>query len=206
MALPLGAIVEVTYLSTLFSQRIMNVLHYVVTNESTTVSPVQEMEDLAGTFAANGVGDILPAYLACLPENLVVDLVRCQAILPTRYRAINQVINEQGLLGTASTANVQGSITKTTTFSGRDQIGSIHLPLASESISGGLVTGGTRTLMDALADELKVTVTEDVGGGAYAPVLFHRNPLTVPRYSLITEMVPQTTSRVMRRRTVGLGV
>lgn len=205
MALPVNTVIEVTYRSTLNSQVCMNVFHYVVTTQSTTVGNLDEVEDFINLFVDNGVGSIRPAYAACLPENLTVVEVLGQPIYPIRYRRVAAGVGEQGLRGQATSSNLQASITKQTQLGGRDQVGAVHVPMTAEDSLNGLVVAGLKANLVTLADRLDSSLTDAVGGGVYAPCIYHRNDEAIPKYAIITKMYPQDTTRVMRRRTVGVG-
>lgn len=206
MAEPANTVIEVGLEGTLFGQRIINVLHYAVFNPSTTVNYADELEQLAMVFSDVGIGGFGSGYLGCMPTSFNWDFTRCQSIYPIRKRVIRIGVGEPGRFNTTTTANVSASITKRTVFAGRSQIGGIRLVLPTTESLQGKITIAARANLDLFANQLDVRVLEPTGGGTYDPVIYHRKAGVVPKFDKVTDCVPETTTRVMRRRTVGLGV
>lgn len=206
MAVPAGTIIEVGLQGKLFEQRVLNVMHYEVIQVSTTVDYLDEMGQLAGVFGDIGVGSFGAAYLACMPTGYTWDYVTTQSVFPTRLKKVQIGIGEPGVAGATTTANVSQSVTTTTIKAGRDQVGGRRLPLATSQSASGQLTVEAFGNLGLLADQMETTIEEPVGGGRYRPVIFHRNPAANPRFDRIIEVLPQRTTRVVRRRTVGLGI
>lgn len=202
----LNDVVETTIQGTLFGQTIMSVLHFQVTQASTIVNPIEEMETLAGLFADIGVNGFGAAYLACVPSQYTMKRVSCQVVHPVRERRGTITVDEQGSGGTGFTPNVSQAITTFTGFAGRAHIGGLRLPLAGDRVIQGYLTAGATAALGLLSDLLDQVLVEPVGAGQYTPVIYHRKPMPGGQVTKILGAFPQPEARVMRRRTVGLGI
>lgn len=205
MPLPVGAIFEVTYIGRLFNQLTMNVRHYYVTAQSTTPGITDEVENILGHFSDMGVGSVLPAYLQVVPEELTVEKAVVQVLTPSRFRKQFETINQAGLSAMTTTSNVQASITFTTRLSGRDQQGGMRVPASPGQAVGGLWEAGYVTALTTLAARFSEPITEPNGDGIYQPCVYHRTKGPPADRSDIVAFIIQPSSRVIRRRTLGVG-
>lgn len=206
MPLPENAIIELTYLGKIYNQTTMNVRHYYVAAQGTTPSITDEVENFLGHFTDMGVGSVLPAYIACIPEELNVYRVVAQVLRPSRFRKQFETISQNGLASSSPVTNVQASITFTTRLSGRDQQGGMRVPAAPVAALDGTWTAGYQTLLTTLAARLSEPITEPGGDAIYAPCIFHRGKATPADRTEINAFIIQPTTRVIRRRTVSVGV
>lgn len=205
MGLPVGTIWQVGIESLVSGQRCLNILHYRTTAESTITGIADEAESVAAEM--NKVNGVIPKMLACMHTSATIVRVSAQAIRNTRYARQFVEVDEDGSIGTGSvTPNVSAVITKRTTFSGRWAVGSFHLAgIPSSQIVNGLLDSGYKTLVSEIASEILAPLDPTVGGGEYEPILLH--PLGQHGgYTALTQADVQDTVRVMRRRTVGLGI
>lgn len=206
MALPLNAVIEAAYVGRCNLQTIMSVFHYRVANISTIQGTNEELEEFRQRFGTLGVGSQLVNYLNVMPSNYTLTLVTAQAIIPFRSR---KNVQSNSIGGTnanaASTSNLQASITLTTALGGRDQVGGKRLLLPDGTYEDGLVNDQQQQLMYALGGNFVAPITAIQGGGVYNPCIWHRAfPLNPP--SDVVGFITQRTVRVIRRRTVGVGV
>lgn len=207
MALPANSVIECAFVGRLSGQRVLNLFHYrVLTPAPTTVTPAAELDQLLAILADPGVGSIKGFYLAAVPNNYTLEQITVQGIRPIRLRRQFTPINEAGFGGTATTPNVQASITAVTNFGGRDQVGGQRVPASPTNATGGNWTGPYVSTLGNLASAWKQDV-DNVGlGSKYRRVIFHRKQQGVNEWTDIQDMFPQPTSRVIRRRTVGVGI
>lgn len=205
MALPVGSIIEVAYIGDLYNQLTMNVRHYYVAAQSTTPGITDEIENLLGHFSSMGVGDILPAYLQCVPEELTVRRVSVQPLRPQRFRRQVEAITQMGLGGPSSTSNVQAAITFTTRLSGKDQQGGMRVPASPGNALGGVWAPSYITDLTTLAARFSEAITEPDGDGIYQPCIFHRKLAAPNDRTDIVAFAIQSSTRVIRRRTLGVG-
>lgn len=207
MAIGVGDIIEVTYQSTLFLQKVMTVLHYRVAATPTQQDPIQSQNDFLQRIKSGGARDKVSPYVACISNQLNVDTITAQYIAPTRIVRSSLVQNVTGsLAGSPNTANVAATLEKTTQKAGRKFRGSIHLPgIRSQDYASGLIQAAELTLLTALGVSLQLSIDEAAGTGLWFPVIWHRTkPVTTSSDDVLT-IVPKDTVRVMRRRTVGVG-
>lgn len=206
MAIPVGTIIEVTQLTRLCGQTCMNVYHYAVNIASSTPNGVNELTDFLNQHWNAGPGTISEAFLSVIPVSAEVFASYAQAVFPVRARKV--VINQAhvGQRDVANQANVQASVTLTADLAGRRYIGGKRVPMTPlDSLDGNLIATYVPVLLlyaVACAEPLAVAI----GGGEYVPVIYHRPPAPPPQFSLITDAFVQPTTRVIRRRTVGLGI
>lgn len=197
----------VTLKGTLNQQTIMNTFHYRIFNMPAGGQTVAQVYvHLEDYFEA--AGGIIEKYLACLPTNYSLDVMWVQCVGPTERYVKTTAL--QGLDGTgvgeARTSNLAGVITRTTEKSGRSQVSALHLPIGGDDtwLAGGSLQPAVRLAMAALCTEL-VKDTGDPPNLVLDPVIYH-GPPPFAAADFIVKAVPQDTARVMRRRTVGLGI
>jgi hypothetical protein len=206
MPLPLSAIIEAAYVGECNGQTVMNIFHYRVETQSSIADVGAEVLVFRQAFGSLGGGSMLAAYLLCMPTNYTLTRVTAQPIYPTRYRRNTQG-NEVAGTGSAAalTSNLQASITLTTDLAGRNQNGGKRLLLPGDGFLDGNLVDAQFDALGTLGAAMILPVTAGSGGGIYNACLFHRPP-SVGQYTDITGFIVQRSVRVMRRRTVGLGI
>jgi hypothetical protein len=158
--------------------------------------------------AKEGALDLIPSLLDIMhPSGSIVDH-RMQLISPQRLAPIISTVGDPGTaIGDALPTNVAGVATKRTINATRWGIGSWHQPcLASSAItSAGVVANSYRVALEtALQTNLQGSYQPGGSFGSIRAILWGR---AVPlRFSQIESYVGQATPRVMRRRTVGVGI
>ena len=203
--LNIGDKIAVTMVGECLGQRVQQIMHYDVTTASTIADTLEALLDLANGMIADVVS--WPNILRNnAPSNYTWQKLRCQRVWPSRSAFQEVTVNLAGLHAqAATTANVNGVITKRTLVGTRKGIGRMSTaPLASDEYSAGVVTGGTLTGMTTLATVLNDEIVGAVGATTADPVLWSRSTPTTSL--LITSAAPQDTVRVMRRRTLRVGI
>jgi len=206
MALPANAIIAFTYRGTLLNQTTLNTVHYRVSNPSNIPTVKEEMEEFIKRFTAVGPNDILTAYKQATPDNLFIRQAVLQPVYPTRYRRVVANLTQQGATDPTEVSNIQAAITFATAKAGRNQIGGIRLPQTPTNAQGGSWIPAWTNTLDIVGDVFSTLLVAGLGGGSYQPVIFHRSPNANPRWDDITDYLIQPTTRVIRRRTVGVGI
>lgn len=210
MALPLNSVIEVTYQSRFANQQYMNVLHYAVAAASASPTVTVELNRILDALDTPGEFGILGELLAVLPPNCMLTNITVQGVTPGRTIRQSRVINEAGVWPTAAlTGNLGATITKQTDLGGRRFVGSIHVPcLPPDAHALGELNELYIAPLLTLKDAMLVPIVDPVDGGQYDPVILHRpsalSPTPAP--TPITAGVVQPQARVMRRRTVGVGI
>jgi hypothetical protein len=206
MALPFNSVIETNLIGTLLGQTVIATFHHRVVTPSTLPNASDELAAWLGEQWNNVANTPSGAYINCCPLEYTNTRVTAQAIEPTRLRRVTQVRNHPGDVGNTEVSNLQASVTFFTNLAGRSQIGGKRIPMAPDQAVDGFVSEAYKTLLTTFAANcvgLKVVIQ---GGAVYAPCIYHRAPTVVPTFTDIEDAIPQDTVRVMRRRTVGLGI
>lgn len=199
----LSSILQISAIHTNSGQLCISLFHY----KYTTGSPIPDGQ-AAAVDALNKIrvaGKLVDKYKDCLPDS-VNDLVWwAQWVAPTRFRRTTLAIAaDAGLVASPTMpSNVSAAITKFAEEASRKGLGTVHMPSVPQSfvnesvlaLPGGLAYG-------ALADRIRESITL-TGGQILDAVLFHK-PDHVMSPKIVATAV-QNTTRVARRRTVGLG-
>jgi len=196
-------IVLVTFEGKLDGQQILSGFHYRVSQTDGSFPMFEELDEFIGRIRAPN--KLFQLYQNIITDNLVDLQVYAQVIYPIRYRYTNA--GEDTQTGAQDSicypANVQASITRAAERAGRRYVSHLALPsIPIGAVENSLLTAGFLEDMNLLAVEMTKSVVLPTGA-VLDPVIFH--PKFDPVYSNIMLAFPQPTSRVMRRRTVGLG-
>lgn len=206
MALPVDTIIEVACIGRLNQQTTMNIWHYVVDVPSSLPNNFDELNELLNVHfggLANSIGGTL---MECCPQNWSFTQATAQSIYPSRQRRVIQARQFVGTRGLAEQPNVQASITYQTDLAGRAQIGGKRIPMTPLDSAAGIIVVGLKGPLELLGQRTSVFISGGAAGGSYSPVIYHRSPNANPKYHRITDWIVQDQTRVIRRRTVGLGI
>lgn len=194
-----------TFYGELAGQKILNTFPLVVT----AVTGAPDLNDALDVLFAkvNAVGELRSAFLNCCATNYTLTQIWLQCVFPVRYKKRTYPVGMNGAgEDVSAAANIAGVITRTGDLAKRNNTGSLHVPIGSTSLSivGGRLTATQKGLMTTLGTKMKGTIGTDGLVVDYSFSLWGNQVgnLPVP----VTAAVPQDTSRVMRRRTVGLGI
>lgn len=203
--LNVGEIVSVTYWGTLFAQRVMNVLHYRVSISSTDPSYVGAAAKLAGAMYSGVQSPGLPMLDAQGPE-YQLDEVRVQRLSPARERYVSSNAGLPGTYAGACTSpNVTAVLIKKSASVSRHGLGTFHLPgIPAAGYAAGYLTAPYQIKMNAIGARLVNPVQPVLEALVVNPVIW--TPADGLVYYPITGTTLVTTLRIMRRRTVGLGI
>lgn len=202
-----GDIISISWDAQAFNQTILNTLTYRVTASSGGTSTVQsDSFDIATVVNTGGAADLTTKITNIVSEEWTLGGITVQDVFPIRYRSFTLDSAALGARGACNRPNCSGVITRRTILSGRDQVSSIKFgPTADDDVADGSMNGGWRDLAQVLADAMEVVIAGPTTL-RLEPVIWHRGvPFDGLYYSRVTDCVPQVTSRVMRRRTVGVG-
>lgn len=207
MAINVGDTVAVTLRGSLLTSQIMSTFWYRCTVGMPGLTLQADYDSIILELRAAGVGAgdwIETAYLQSLPSNYTLDYLRVQVIAPVRNAYAESLINSPGAVAHVnSVSNLAGVITKRTIFAGRKFVGSLHLPISQSFHSGGEVSGAGLTAMAAIRGKVQAILSIP-GGGSFLPIIYHR--VGAPNYTDISSAETQETVRVMRRRTLRIGI
>lgn len=199
-----GDIVRVTIVGSLFQQTIMTVLDYKV-----TVSSLDTIRVVANALDAqfDAANDLYDSYRAVTPPEYTHTFTWIQTIRPVRYTKSIFAVDSPGTNATPTkVSNVAAVITKRSESATRRGLGSVHMPIAPTAggVTNGQIVAPMKTLLNTLGDKIVLDRTVLAGLTTMVPVIvnsaFAFPPIEYKDY------ITQATSRVMRRRTVGLGI
>lgn len=200
-----GDIVEVRVNYVQNGQRMLNVMHYRMVGSGIADEGGTDVQETAANVAA-GIDQWVANWLEQGSSNCTILSVDAQKIYPNRYPFRRTVVNEAGSSASASLPqNVQLSIEKVGELANRHGIGRIEVPgITVDKVSDGLVTAaGADWLAELSTSALLPIIAPFEAPTALVPILYNRaTPLTS---QLVTGMRLGNTSRVARRRTVGVG-
>jgi hypothetical protein len=210
MALPYGFanndVIQITTTVNYRNQLCLNTYHYRYTG-----TPVSDAEpDLVALnvkFTALG-GSVGRALQESINSDAVLIRLAYQKIWPIRQQAF--VINADGA-GLAvgdgpHPTNTAAVISRYTAIAGRGRTGSLHVPatLQSNLTDAGLWSAGYIATLQALATQLPLPIAALTSATNWIPGLFQLgDPST---FNVLTTTVVRNTPRVMRRRTIGVGI
>lgn len=208
MGQPINAVLEFSIRGTINGQNVISVLHYRVSAVSGAATAAIEQDEFLVAAGPAGIDDVVTPYLSCCPSNYTATELRAQFVAPTRFRFSTVSILAPGTRPAASNfQNSSAVMTKRTALSGRRQIGSLHFPgVADTDAVGGLLSAGLTSAMNTAALVLQSNLNALPGTGIYVPVLWHRTLPSQPQSDPVIQFATQTTLRIMRRRTVGVGI
>ena len=199
-----GQIYSVTFDLTMFGQKLMNTFQYRLGTIGTAITTDDVCDGM--NTVMNTAGNMYAKYRACVTAQVTHNNTWIQVAYPARQRKKVYAIGVAGSwTGTAYTANTAVSIERYGPAANRHNIGRVQIPSADDatSINNGLVSGaGYLTVLNAFAAQMLQPLTT-AAGSVLGPVLV-RSPID-GNYEFLLGTSVQTTVRVMRRRTVGVG-
>jgi len=205
MAYPIvdGSIAEVSIEMAVNGQNCMSLFHYYLEQDAPVVDGAALMLELLGWFV--GAAGPFPEYEDCIPDVVNNMSVYGQWITPDRFRY--EIAPAGPFAGNVANAplpqNVSAAITKFGDAANRHNIGTLHMPAVPVNfVQDGMISAVGLAAYGALAAVMQDGFIS-AGGHVLSPVIFNRlSPNDSP---YIIGAFTQLTSRVNRRRTVGLG-
>lgn len=199
-------IVSVNVFATLSGQRVMNTFYYECLAAPTL--PVDRWTEWGNlNTAIRSVAGWWTQYLACMTPDVTINFARFQTVNPARqiYRQFN--LSDVGTFPDAClTPNLAASVMRRGEFANRRSIGRIQIfGIPTTELSDGLILPGLGVPLNDFASQYNAALTTS-STAVWVPVLTSVNPTTGARVTTtIVSASPQSTVRVMRRRTVRVG-
>lgn len=204
MAQPIatGAIWQMTIEYTMNQQILLNTFHYLQDGGVADYPTFAAQWDTWNLAAGHMIEALLPAITGAA----TVTGITYQPIRPSRYRPVKVIHSLSGSqAGQDVPQNVAQVITRAGVLANKHNLGSIHLPPPqADQIVGGSLDVGQVALLNVLASRVLQVVAPGGGGVTLTPVLISRNVVLTPQP--LTIAFGQVTARIMRRRTVRLGI
>jgi hypothetical protein len=207
MAYAVGDIVEVTWQQLMFSQQVLNVQHYRCVSSTSSGSDVGDNASFANHLASlTGAGQLIDLWAGALAPSWELKSVKVQKISPVRSAYVTASINQMGQAATTTQlSNLAVVVSKRGTSGTRSGQGSIHFAgWPTNFFTGGEVQAGIDTWWNNLEPLWSATQVVATIPASLQPVIF--NPGATPNYQTVAVWQLQDTARVMRRRTVRVGV
>ena len=200
-------IIEVTWEQRMFSQVMLNIQHYVVQSSSSTGSDIGDSQSFADYLSTRTMpGMLIPVWQAAMTAEWKLDQVRVQKIAPTRAAYVTAQIDKNGLSGDdGQLTNIAVVVSKRGSSGTRRGQGSVHFGGWPTTVfNQGEIQAGPETWWNAF--EPLYTAVQNVATipATFKPVIY--NPGATPNWQNIAVWQLQSTARVMRRRTVRVGV
>lgn len=208
MGLQGSDVVLITAFGTQYNQRIMNTFPYVVDGPQTGNPITDDLIAVGAEFCGLGVGanDRTTNYLAMFGPEYVLNWVRVQRIAPQRSVLVDITMGDVGTnASSATTCNLAAVITKRTVLSGRRYVSTSHFGgIPANATVGGNITAAYKVFVDAFSGGMLVPLNIPGVGLTLTWGIYHKAG-GGPNFDEIIQTLSPTTTRVMRRRTVGLG-
>lgn len=211
MARPVGtnAILEVTFVGLYQGSTILNVFHYRLLSASSAIFDGDLVVDAAIAKLQTDPLGAANAFRDCVNVAFELLHVRYQWIYPIRFSPLTSDNNCGGgtVVGQELPSNVAGVFLKRSIFAGPHGHGSCHMSgLSVQSVVGPVLSAEYKTDLSVFAARMDDTISlsEILSGASLAPVLYDRSsPATS---ALWNETQVMESVRVMRRRTLGVGI
>lgn len=198
-----GDLANVLVVGRCYNQRIMLTLWYRCTIGSGTEGLGTTLNDLMTAVGPAGVSPVFDKYLECLQNDYESAYLQAQIIRPVRTSYRRQVVTLAGMGGPGTVANDSAGITLRSDEAGRGKQGVKHIGPIPDGVSvEGRLTNAYLVKLDDLAEQMLAPFIIPAKATRWEPVLNHRATGTVTK---LTTQGLGFTSRVQRRRTVGLG-
>lgn len=206
--LVVGDIVQMTIESDVLGQRCLNVLHYRARVGLPALEYQEAMDLLNQAVRGSTTSSIMEKMLPLMGENTKVVGFTSQRVYPTRDIPVRLPNSDEGTAPTVCNAsNLAFVITKQSEAAGRGRNGSFHLAgVTDQHFALGNVTLDGQTALEELADRLRDKQVTEGGEFVFEPGLYKANSSLLENWKYLVGTTVQTTVRVLRRRTVGLGI
>jgi len=200
----IGDKILVTFNGRMLGETVLNTFWYQVS--ALTGSPNTTTFGSALHTQINTAGGLRESFLACCPQNYTLVEMWIQFVDPVRV--VKQVFNdnEDGTWAVdTDTTNLAGVITRRGDLAGRKHVGSLHVPISSDptAIIAGELSAALKAKLDTLCTDV-VSSQALTGVGTANPIL--RNGPLMTDVTVINNAFTHTEVRIMRRRTVRVGI
>lgn len=200
-----GDIMMYTISGTCHGQRWMNTFHYRARLAPSL--PVQEAAFDAFDTQMKLTNGLEARLRNVLSTSVTIDQRWFQITKPARfakYTLGGAVAGNQDVAQT--TQNIQAAITRRGEMGNRKSVGGIRVILGTSDdvIQNGAIEPGQIALLELLAQSMELTVVTTGAVVTWDPLV--SNPANAAEFINVVQCFVQPTVRVIRRRTVGLGI
>lgn len=204
-----GDVFQVILEFNVVGQRCLNVLHYIVLS---TPSPNEYggfLTALRAEFTLAAANGIIDALRQAICTNVPFTSCTVQRVYPTRDYYQRQSYNFSGVYDdTCATANISAVITKQSEAAGRGRAGSFHLSgVPAIIVINGRLNDAYQDLLTTIGIKLETVLNvASTASPNLAPGMYHPGLGAGANFKRLIRTQAQATARVMRRRTVGVGI
>lgn len=196
---------EITTFARYKGQQILSVFHY----RYIAAQPGNVVAEFSALYEAvvSNANSLLSKIRACQVDDVIYDKVRMQIIYPLRRPYDDKITVSNGTRINVDPAppNVAAVINKQTDIQQRGRTGSLHIAgMNSEDQANGVWTAAYITALTAVANAIPVDIPGAGVNATWTPYTWSRSQPGQP--AVIIGALPMSTVRVMRRRTVGVGI
>lgn len=198
-----GAVLQLIINYQYCGQTCLNVTNWKMSGAPSGVDGRTTLTNFLG--AVNNLGGMQPHLAAALVDSVSFRDVSAQWIAPTRYAYITQPPSAAaGLLANDGLPpNVALALERANDDAGKINRGDLHIGgISTLHVADGLSTGQAALDFDSFLSDIVTPVT--LFDLVFTPVTNHRADPTLGKTLLYSRI--QDTSRILRRRTVGLGI
>lgn len=204
-----GDLISIIYTHMYDEQTIMLTSHYLVSNQTGTVSMANGTANIA--LETQTFGGVYDQLIDVYNLDVSAGLITVQDIFPARYVRFQYTPTfrdgRQSGGSVSMPSNVAAAITLKADEAGPSNRGTKHIAgLADNYIDAGTLTTTALSAYGNLGAALinNITVTAGAGSFTLRPIIFHKAEPTL--LTLVTSYSVGQTSRTERRRTVGRGI
>lgn len=208
MPIQLNDVIRTTFYSSVSGQRLLNVLHYRVSELVGAPDTIGALESIANELGDETVANQpMEAFQQLTAVNCTWNFVRAQRVYPAPTIYIESPIAVNGLrIPGATLPNIALSISKRTATPGRTGVGRVQIGgMSAEAYVDGKFTNSFMSDVELNAPSFRQTINVTFGGIVLVPVLFH-GPNALQPTSDVLVCDGHIEARTMHRRTVGLGI
>lgn len=216
MAWPAQAIIEFAAKYRVNNQVCMNVTHWAPQGDSSAGDIPELTQAFLDQNSGVGNGSFIHALVQLQSNDVTIFEVSAQLIHPTRWQKRVKVVNVVGDIDEPCPAqNLAITFTKTGDRANRHNVGSLHVGGCPVGLfDEGLLTAAAKTRAEAMESFIISELTDAISEAVYDMVILNKEPVpdsdpvryAISGYSPVTGGTVEDTVRVMRRRTVGLGI
>lgn len=199
-------VLQIVYRCEVHSQTILTVLHARVEVAGTGASAEEQLAKIAVVCSNSGAFPFLTSYAVASGSDYFFDWVQVQKVKPTRTIYARQDINNfGGHANVCGPQNIAASVLKQSLKPGRKGIGRMQFGGLPEGVAAGNIDPAyIAAFLDPLAASMFGTFLVPLAGALALKWCLPAGG--VDHDYDIWDAHPQTSTRTMHRRTVGLGI
>lgn len=204
----IGDIVQVVIGVKVEGQQCLNVLYYRADSNQGPNTYVATIDNLLNRIESDEVDGIIPHLIPCMAPNAIHNFIQGQRVYPVRSIPIRTNLANDGThVDDCDATNVSAVISKKVEKAGRGRTGSFHVAgVPNTGYALGSITEAYAALLEQVATRLDSPQAGITPGSFWNPGTFNPELGVGDNFVPIVDAEVKRTLRVMRRRTVGVGI